>query len=292
MYRGFSLLPEILDRISFVSNITDENAMHTDSMRQEIQKSLDKYLNIDLKLDGTIMQEDWFPTINADIFISHSHADEKLAIRLANWLYQTFELNVFIDSCVWGYSNDLLETIDDKYCKKWNGDYCYDMRNFSTSHVHMMLANALTKMINKTEVVLFLNTPKSLSVDDVVKKTASPWIYYELMTCKYIQKHIPERCMFRHVDDQIIKEAAEKDEANIFAIEYDVDLKDFTEISFNALIKWEEKSKGKVKEEVLDILYDMKPLDESIIYYKPILHNGNIPVRKHRVAGPGKGILY
>jgi hypothetical protein len=156
----------------------------------------------------------------------------------------------------------------------------------------MMLANALTKMINKTEVVLFLNTPKSLSVDDVVKKTASPWIYYELMTCKYIQKHIPERCMFRHVDDQIIKEAAEKDEANIFAIEYDVDLKDFTEISFNALIKWEEKSKGKVKEEVLDILYDMKPLDESIIYYKPILHNGNIPVRKHRVAGPGKGILY
>ncbi len=36
MYRGFSLLPEILDRISFLRNITEENTMHTDSMRQEI----------------------------------------------------------------------------------------------------------------------------------------------------------------------------------------------------------------------------------------------------------------
>ncbi len=292
MYRAFNLPFQILEKLSFLMNISDKNTIHSDSIKKEIQKSLDKYLNSDLSLDGTIMQEDWFPTINADIFLSHSRADEKLAIRLANWLYNTFELKVFIDSCVWGYSNDLLKTIDNAYCIKKNGNYCYDKRNFSTSHVHMILANALTKMIDQAEIVLFLNTPKSLSMNDVVTKTVSPWIYYKLMTSKYIQKNIPERCRHRHMDEQIIKKAAQREEASIFTIEYDVDLEDFTEISFNTLKKWETMSKGKVKEEALNVLYDMKPLDESIIYYSPIVQNGSIPVRKHCEAGPGAGFLY
>lgn len=53
------------------------------------------------------MQSYWFPKINADIFLSHSHKDEKLIIAFAGWLKDTFNLDVFIDSCIWGYSNDL-----------------------------------------------------------------------------------------------------------------------------------------------------------------------------------------
>lgn len=38
-------------------------------------------------IDGTKLQNDWFPQIDCDIFISHSHKDENLAITLAGWLY-------------------------------------------------------------------------------------------------------------------------------------------------------------------------------------------------------------
>lgn len=47
------------------------------------------------------MQVSWFPQIKADVFISHSHSDEKLAIIFAGWLYNAFGLTAFIDSCVW-----------------------------------------------------------------------------------------------------------------------------------------------------------------------------------------------
>src|SRR5690606_26606894 len=85
------------------------------------------------KIDGSKLQADWFPNIEADIFISHSHRDKDLAIALSEYLYQNFDLNVFIDSCIWGYSDEHLKIIDDKYCL--NSDqttYNYSKRNYST----------------------------------------------------------------------------------------------------------------------------------------------------------------
>jgi len=61
------------------------------------------------------MQDFWFPQINANIFISHSHNDEKKAITLAGWISETFHLKAFIDSCVWKCSNDLLKIIDNDF---------------------------------------------------------------------------------------------------------------------------------------------------------------------------------
>jgi hypothetical protein len=87
-------------------------------------------------LNGNLMSKDWFPEIDADIFLSHSHADENLAISFSGWLNETFGLCVFIDSEIWGYSNKLLKIIDNKYCKNYDGNYSYEKRNFSTSHVH------------------------------------------------------------------------------------------------------------------------------------------------------------
>lgn len=100
----------------------------------EIRSTLDKYITQDGIIDGTKIQADWFPEVEADIFISHSHTDEKLAINLACWLYDTFNLVAFIDSCVWGYANDLLRQLDDKYCWKEKEElYDYGKRNYSTS---------------------------------------------------------------------------------------------------------------------------------------------------------------
>lgn len=130
-----------------------------ENKKTKVKYNLEKFTSSNSTLNGTQLQENWFPQINADIFISHSHLDEKKAIALAGWLNFNFNLDVFIDSCIWGYSNDLLKTIDDKYCKNTNGTYDYEKSVYAASHIHMMLSTAILKMIDNAESVIFLNTP-------------------------------------------------------------------------------------------------------------------------------------
>nr|WP_302660412.1 hypothetical protein [uncultured Clostridium sp.] len=166
--------------------------------KKNIEEHLDAYIGENGEIDGSQLQEDWFPEIDADIFLSHSHKDKNLAIRFAGWLYEKFGLVTFIDSCVWGYSNTLLKNIDNKYC--WNKKtqtYNYNTRNFSTSHVHMMLSTSLMKMINKSECIIFLNTSnsttstttKDILTDKAIQKTYSPWIYSEITGIDLIKKN-------------------------------------------------------------------------------------------------------
>lgn len=80
-------------------------------------------------------------------------------------LYDEFKLTAFVDSCVWGYCDDLLKQIDNEYCKKKDGKtYDYELRNYTTSHVHMMLSTALIEMIDNTECIMFYNTPSSVTL--------------------------------------------------------------------------------------------------------------------------------
>jgi len=52
--------------------------------------------------------------------------------------------------------------------KKDGKIYDYELRNYTTSHVHMMLSTALTEMIDNTECIMFYNTSLSVSlVDDL-----------------------------------------------------------------------------------------------------------------------------
>jgi hypothetical protein len=149
--------------------------------------------------DGVVnaaeLEKDWFGEVKADVFISHSHADLGLATKLASILENTLGLTTFVDSHVWGYSDELLKIIDKEFC--WSEKSCtydYDLRNKSTSHVHLMLSAALTKMIDRCELVLFLNTENSISSANYVSTdqgtTASPWIYFELMVTKFVRKKI------------------------------------------------------------------------------------------------------
>ncbi|MBO3376876.1 hypothetical protein P6O24_00525 [Clostridium perfringens] len=163
--------------------------------RANIRSSLESYLREDNSIDFTKLQDDWFPTVDSDIFISHSHADIKVVNALAGWFFKKFNVNVFVDSYIWGYCNELLREIDEKHCKHENGSsFDYDKRNFSTAQVHMILSNALNKMIDKTECVIFLETDNSLSVNtDIEKGTSSAWIYSELITTSIIRRMIPKR---------------------------------------------------------------------------------------------------
>lgn len=168
--------------------------------QQQSRDCLKAFLLDSGHIDGTALKNHWFRATEADIFISHSHQDVDKAIAIAGWLKEEFGLTAFIDSCVWGYSDDLLKLIDEKYCKHSDGKtFDYQLRNYTTSHVHTMLSAALLEMIDKTECLLFYNTPHSICLKNELEKvsngekTLSPWIYYELSTANSIKPRKPTR---------------------------------------------------------------------------------------------------
>jgi len=250
MYRGFNIKDiKFVDGKSLYEIGKAQSVEHNTAIAQE----LNRFILNNGKIDGTKMQSNWFPTIKADIFLSHSHKDLDLAITLAGWIKSRFGLNTFIDSSVWGHSNDLLKQIDNDYCKTGDNLYSYDSRNFSTSHVHMMLASALTMMIDKTEVLFFLNTPLSLSADDIICKTMSPWIYFELTTSRFIRKLKPPRLLTESLGLTMLKKASPN-------IEYTVDFIDFVALDGNKLEEWSDSTDLK-DVRALDRLYELNPVD-------------------------------
>jgi hypothetical protein len=139
-------------------------------------------------IDGTKLQNFCFPSEEKHIFISHSHNDTKIA-RALSFVFSKISLKLFIDSDVWMYANDLLQKIDDEYCYNYSREtYSYQKRNFTTSHVHMMLASALNSMIDKCECLIFINTENSIEEYKNKPATFSPWIMSELYTSAIIRR--------------------------------------------------------------------------------------------------------
>lgn len=90
------------------------------TQKEEINRKIEEYLLPDKSIDVQRLSEDWFKDVESDIFISHSHKDEKEAIILSGILYEKFKLKCFINSTVWGNSLDLLKKIDKSINKKEN----------------------------------------------------------------------------------------------------------------------------------------------------------------------------
>lgn len=262
MFTGFNLTGLNAD---VISDYTEMGETIFARQKKSVQKELDSFILKDGSIDGTALQNDWFPHVEADIFLSHSHGDEKLIMALAGMLNEKLGLTTFIDSCVWGYAGDLLKKIDDKYCLNDKGDtYDYVKRNYSTSHIHMMLSTALTKMMDKSECLIFVNTPNSITTGDVVKnKTKSPWIYSEIAMSYLLRKKKPER-------HKNIKKSIQHDIFNFekLDIAYDVKLDHLNPLSIEDLDTWM-KACGKDRlrsllgeSHNLDVLYDIKGLIE------------------------------
>ena len=210
------------------------------------KKSLKEFIYDNGHIDGTAMKSSWFQMQAVDVFISHSHKDLTKVKAFAGWLYKEFDLTAFIDSCAWGYCDDLLKEIDNRYCLKEDGKiYNYDLRNYTTSHVHMMLATALTEMIDNTECIMFYNTPNSVTLADdleTIKKTKkkvsfSPWIYYELAMTSLVRKREPRRTLSLLENVIIHKAFSERNNINI---EYDVDkyLEEMLPVTSDELKLW------------------------------------------------------
>ena len=137
MYRAFDLSLRIKDDDPYV----EKGKKLKVQTERAVYKTLEPFLKKNGILDGTLIRDNWFPTVSADVFISHSHSDENTALALAGFLNE-MGVTPFIDSAAWGYSPELLKIIDAHGSKTGDNSYSYERRNGTTSHVHMMLATA------------------------------------------------------------------------------------------------------------------------------------------------------
>jgi len=149
-------------------------------------------------IDAEQLADHLFPFKKADVFLSHSHLDGDRAIELAVALKDK-GLEVFVDSCVWGYFNDLLKALCDVYADRESEDgrTLYDHRKSTdlTAAVHMMLNGALQAMIDRSELFLFLNTDNSIPLTNYagMDRTFSPWLYSELQFSSNARIRVPPR---------------------------------------------------------------------------------------------------
>jgi hypothetical protein len=175
---------------------------------------------------------------------------------LAGWLHDKFGITTFIDSCIWGYSNDLLKQIDNKHCLNQSGNtYSYNKRNNSTSHVHMMLSTALIMMMDKAECLFFLNTPNSITTKEIISQTESPWIFSEISMSELIRRK--KLADYRPKITETFSKGGVLVES--LKIKYDVYLGHLTQIGIDNLKEWEAEWSKTPKESryALDILYNL-----------------------------------
>ncbi|CAA0248646.1 conserved hypothetical protein [Tenacibaculum maritimum] len=244
MYRGFDLdihfnQNEInrfyqIGKTQFIKNANTANS----TLRELLIKKG--------KINGNRMQNNWFPQVEADIFISHSHKDLEIAITLSGLLKNIFGLTAFVDSCIWQNSNNLLEIISNKRVRN-NQDYHQNL--FYASHIHTMLLTALSMMIDKTECLFFINTSNSINNSREVNLTDSPWIYSEIKMSQLIRKRKLSEYRKKGMGSPIMEN-----------FEYELDLNHFEKINKLDLIKWSKFNEKERTPYPLDILYELKKL--------------------------------
>lgn len=258
MHASFNLDPKQEDWSQYLSI---GRSIHNNN-KAIVESELDKFKNADDALQAQDIIENWFPKIEADVFLSHSHKDEDLVIGFAGWLKATFRLKSFIDSEVWGYADNLLKVIDDNYCKnKFEKTYNYNLRNRSTSHVHMMLSTALTEMIDRCECIIFVNTKNSFTPVDYLNdegRTESPWIYSEIAMTRMIRQRSPEEHRPSLIMDSVSASLEHFTESRQLRISYPAELFHLTQLSTHDLNRWEATEKSKRSKHPLDSLYEMK----------------------------------
>lgn len=258
MYRGFELEVKYKEDNRLRQIGLDLN----DDFKKKIKKKLDEFTLDNGVISATSIMEEWFPQINAHIFLSHSHKDENTALILAGYLYEKLNLITFIDSTIWGYSNNLLDEINNKYC--YNEDtnlYNYRKANNTSTHVNLMLSNALNRMIDSCECVFFLNTPNSISAEDTISKTYSPWIFSEISTTQIIQKKTPDRKMLKTVMFSAESKLNESVRAELI-VEYDLELSHLTKLNYADIENWI-KADNIFRKNSLDTLYSQHPINKK-----------------------------
>lgn len=194
------------------------------SIYEEYNKTVTITKDKNGELSGKNIMEKWFPPVCADVFISHSHRDIEDIKTLLGVLIDS-GYKAFVDSCLWGYADDLLMKLDMSYSKMNNFPlFSYEVRNITTSHVHIMLMNSLMNVMSKSKALIFVNTENSLNFDstEIEDATTSPWIYSEIELSRIL------------ISKQKIKKAFT--ESAIPKINYQVNLNHLQDIDFSQFL--------------------------------------------------------
>ncbi len=148
-----------------------------DRIAQKIRNILKKHgSRKDIILNHRELQEAFFnpfkPQLkNAQVFLSHSHADINKALEVKDYLEEYLDAEcVFIDSLFWDYKDDVLNKLAE-----------YDDISGIEDVFTLILRESLECMIKKCPYFVFLQSKNSVSLNqDLLKITYSAWIYEEL----------------------------------------------------------------------------------------------------------------
>ena len=261
MYRAYKIevnndFKVILNQIAESGNrlekiLIQKQCQAKESMKSKLLKMIKNCSLTTQALNADSIWDEWFPIVKADVFISHSSKDAGLARSFADWLKQKHQLTSFIDSEIWGHSDELLKDLDNEYCLNHGGEtYSYEKRNGSTAHVHMMLSYALTRMIDRAECFIFLESHNSVTAEESVNGTYSPWIFHELATVDTIKIKKPKRIILKAISQNYELFT----ESFTLQIRYPILGKRLREIDSSVLSTWTACSQ-KSQEHSLDLLY-------------------------------------
>ncbi|GAA8107371.1 toll/interleukin-1 receptor domain-containing protein [Helicobacter pylori] len=145
-----------------------------DRIAQKIRNILKKHgSRKDIILNHRELQEAFFSPFkpqlkNAQVFLSHSHADINKALEVKDYLEEYLDAEcVFIDSLFWDYKDDVLNKLAE-----------YDDISGIEDVFTLILRESLECMIKKCPYFVFLQSKNSVSLNqDLLKITYSAWIY-------------------------------------------------------------------------------------------------------------------
>ncbi|GAA8102219.1 toll/interleukin-1 receptor domain-containing protein [Helicobacter pylori] len=147
------------------------------------------YSNDDIVLNHIKIKEAFFSPFkpqlkNAQVFLSHSHADKNKALKVKGYLESKTKHEVFVDSLFWDYKDDVLN----KLAK-------YDDTSKIKDAFTLILRESLEDMIKKCPYFVFLESNNSISNQGLSQITHSAWIYEELKIAHSIRESRPTPMM-------------------------------------------------------------------------------------------------
>ncbi len=162
-----------------------------DHIAQKIRNILKKHgSRKDIILNHRELQEAFFSPFkpqlkNAQVFLSHSHADINKALEVKDYLEEYLDAEcVFIDSLFWDYKDDVLNKLAE-----------YDDISGIEDVFTLILRESLECMIKKCPYFVFLQSNNSVSNQGLSCITYLAWIYEELKIAHSIRESRPTPMM-------------------------------------------------------------------------------------------------
>ncbi|MGL2855749.1 TIR domain protein [Helicobacter pylori] len=143
------------------------------------------YSNDNIVLNRNEIKEAFFSPFkpqlkNAQVFLSHSHANKNKALVVKDYLESKTKRKVFVDSLFWDYKDDVLNELAE-----------YDDISKIEDAFTLILRESLQDMIEKCPYFVFLQSKNSVSNQGLSRITYSAWIYEELKIAHSISESRP-----------------------------------------------------------------------------------------------------